>query len=88
MVEDHIIVGVHITNRVRNAAAVQHVLTDYGSCIKTRVGLHEIEAENNGSPNGLILIEFVGGRDGCRNMTAQLEAIEGVEIQSMVFSHS
>ena len=40
--EDHTIVAVHITDRLKEAVEVQKLLTRYGGQIKTRLGLHEI----------------------------------------------
>jgi hypothetical protein len=54
--EKHIIVGVHITERVKHAGDVQKVLTDFGCQIRTRLGLHEAD-QNLCSPNGMILLE-------------------------------
>lgn len=82
----HVILGIHITDRVKHAANVQHVLTDFGSGIKTRLGLHEVHGEAC-SPNGLMLIEFAGGDRQCDDMLARLAAVEGVEVKRMVFDH-
>ena len=55
----HIVLGVHITDRVHHAHAVQDLLTQYGCSIKTRIGLHEV-SEQFCSPNGLLLLEMAG----------------------------
>ena len=36
----HIILGVHITDRIGHVDPVQHLLTEYGCSIRTRLGLH------------------------------------------------
>ena len=82
----HIIVGVHITDRVKHAGTIQKVFTDYGVHIKTRVGLHDID-ENSSSPSGIILLELVGDVKKCSSILAKLNAIRGVEAKKMVFSH-
>jgi hypothetical protein len=84
--EKHIILGVHITDRLRRATAVQKVFTDYGCHIKTRLGLHET-GENFCSPNGLVLLEIVGPDKVAREMQQKLGAIHGIEVQRMVFVH-
>lgn len=86
MHENHLIYGVHITDRMTRAGAVQEVLTQYGCNIKTRVGLHHVDDEVC-SPRGLILLEMFGDRAVCQEMAAKLSAIEGVEVQQMVFEH-
>jgi hypothetical protein len=82
----HVILGVHVTDRVRHVPNVQAALTEFGANIKTRLGLHEV-AQESCSPNGLMLIEFVGTPARCDALTARLGAVEGVEVQRMVFDH-
>jgi hypothetical protein len=85
-VVNHIIVGIHITNRVKHVPEVQKVLTEFGCNIKTRLGLHEL-GNSHCSPNGLLLIEFAGELEKSDEFVAALKKIEGVETQKMVFSH-
>ncbi len=82
----HIILGVHITNRVEHVAQVQKVLSDYGCDIKTRLGLHEANAEYCSS-NGLILLELLDNDSKKNELSAALQAIDGVEVKEMVFTH-
>jgi len=83
----HIIVGVHITDRVKHAGEVQKVFTAYGAHIKTRLGLHDVE-DRTSSPNGIILLELVGDEKKCASIVKKLTAIRGVEARKMVFSHA
>ena len=82
----HTILGVHITDRLKEAVAVQRCLTDYGRYIKTRLGLHEVEAADDG-PNGILLLEMVGPEAKSRELAGKLKAIQGIEVQSMTFAH-
>ena len=82
----HLIFGVHITNRVKRVPEVQKVLTEFGCSIRTRLGLHEAGATVC-SPNGLILLEMVGDDKASNRMARKLKAIEGIEVQKMVFAH-
>lgn len=82
----HYIVGIHITNRVKHVPSVQNVLTEFGCSIKTRIGLHEM-SDDSCSPNGLILVELIGGDNNLKNFTSSLLKIEGVGVKEMVFSH-
>jgi len=82
----HNIIGVHITNRVRNVPAVQAVLTEYGCVIKTRLGLHDV-AEDRCSPNGLLLVEMVCEKEKVDGFVKSLKAVEGVDVQQMTFMH-
>lgn len=83
---DHIIVGVHITDRVTNAGEVQSILTRNGSSIRTRLGLHESEGDA-ASPNGLILLETIGSAAQVDAMCGELRKVHGVQVQQMYFSH-
>jgi hypothetical protein len=87
MKHSHVIVGIHVTERVKHVPEIQKALTEYGCNIKTRLGLHEA-SENMCSPNGLILLECVCNGKECEQMMARLGAIEGVEVQKMVFLHT
>ncbi len=82
----HIIIGIHITDRVKRAAAVQKVFTQFGVHIKTRLGLHDLTASSS-SPNGIIILEMVGNERQCLSILKRLTAIPGVEAKKMVFSH-
>ena len=83
----HIVVGVHITERVKHASEVQKVFTEFGCQIRTRLGLHEAD-KGSCSPNGLILLELVDDAAKVDSFKKKLTAIDGVEVQSMVFSHA
>lgn len=86
MRENHIILGVHITERARNAVPVQQVLTAHAAYIRTRLGLHEPLGESAG-PNGLLLLEIAGGETKADALTAALTALHGVYVQRMIFDH-
>jgi hypothetical protein len=83
----HIILGVHITNRMKNILDVQKIFTEYGGHIKTRLGLHELDDKEVGAPKGLIILEMVCNDGSCDEMMKKLQALEGVECQRMVFEH-
>jgi hypothetical protein len=84
--DSHIIVAIHVTNRVKQASLVQAVLTQYGKNIKTRIGLHEATGRT-AAPNGVILLELVGASRCTKNIMAALNGISGVEAQHVVFEH-
>jgi hypothetical protein len=87
MEEKHWILGVHITDRVKKASDVQRVFTEYGCNIKSRIGLHQVDG-GYCSPNGLILLELFGEDTVCSAMRDKLRAIEGVDVQEMIFEHA
>lgn len=83
----HYIVGVHITNRVTHVPQVQSVLTEFGCFIKTRIGLHELSDETC-SPNGLLIVEFIGNEQKLTEFVEALKAVKGVDVQRMTFKHN
>ncbi|HNX26384.1 MAG TPA: hypothetical protein PKK48_03165 [Phycisphaerae bacterium] len=88
MFEKHTILGVHITDRLKDALEVQRILTQHGNQVKTRLGLHEIDEAGKSGKNGLLILEMVGPDEGIRQMADKLNALDGIEVQSMVFKHT
>jgi len=84
--DDHIILGIHVSDRLKNAVDVQRVFTEYGCNIKTRIGLHDVDATVC-SPSGVVLIEFFGSDDEASAMMTKLNEVEGVFVQKMLFGH-
>lgn len=85
--ENHIICGIHITDRVKNARKVQDIFTAYGCQIRTRVGFHDVHKDAC-SPHGLIVLEMAGDKKKISEMVQQLKAIGGIQVQQMEFSHN
>ena len=84
--ERHIILAIHVTDRIHSVKNLQNLFTEYGCFIKTRIGLHET-SENYCSTNGLIILELLGDLDKANEFEAKLTAIEGIEAQKTVFEH-
>ncbi len=80
--DKHIIVGVHIVDREAKAVEVQALFTKYGAQIKTRLGMHDDICPTN----GLILLEMGDTPETCE-MIDEVEAIQGVDCQTMMFEH-
>ncbi|HOZ48441.1 MAG TPA: hypothetical protein PLO37_15830 [Candidatus Hydrogenedentes bacterium] len=83
--DKHLILGVHICDRLKRVADVQALFSEYGKCIKTRVGLHEPESPLE--PTGLVLLEMWGDEARCFELARKLNEIDGVDVQQMVFGH-
>jgi len=86
MQANHLIFGVHITERMTKATEVQKVLSEYGCFIKTRIGLHDVGPDFCSS-SGILMLETYGDRATCFEMAKRLNAIDGVEVQTMDFEH-
>ena len=79
------ILGVHITDRVKNVADVQEILTKFGCTIKTRLGLHEVK-DDFCARNGLIILELSGSSEEYVKLENELLKIKGLEVKKMVFA--
>jgi len=86
-VDHHIILGIHVIDRIERAGDVQEVLSEFGCNIKTRIGLHDV-ANAECAPSGVILLEMFGTEDLVEECEQALAAIEGVDVKKMVFEHS
>jgi hypothetical protein len=82
----HIILGIHVTDRVTMVAKVQEILTEYGCYIKTRLGLHETSPDTC-SPTGLLILELLDHETVLTDMKQRLQAITGIDVQEMIFEH-
>jgi ACT domain-containing protein len=85
--KDHVIVGIHVQDRHGKVPDVQEILTEYGCSIKTRVGLHDVH-EDHCSTSGIILLETAGPRADIDALVEKLQALDAVEVQTMVFTHA
>ena len=78
------IIGIYVSDRVREVARIQPILTKYGCTIRTRLGLHTID-QDYAIDTGLILLELSGDADECLRLENELLAIDQLEVQKMVF---
>ena len=78
------ILGVMINEPTKDASLIQNILSKYGCCIRTRLGLHDID-EGYATDTGLMLLELTGDLQECQRLENELLALDGIEIQKMVF---
>ena len=78
------ILGIHITDRVKEVSEVQSILTKFGCTIKTRLGLHEVK-DDFCARSGLILLELTGSREEFIKLENELLMVKGLEVKKMVF---
>ena len=79
-----IVLGVLLTNRLKEAPAFQELITQYGCSIKTRIGLHNV-SDTQCSTAGLILLEMFGDEAPILELEDKLRHMEGLKVQKMVF---
>ena len=78
------ILGVYISDRVKEAELIQPVLTKFGCTIRTRLGLHDV-GEEFSSPTGMMLLELTGDPAEYSKLENELLQIEGLDVKKMVF---
>lgn len=81
----HIILGVKINNRLKHVPEVQKLLSQYGCNIKTRLGIHEVDATTC-AIGGLLVLELYGEDRVCLELADKLTKIEEIEVQKMIFN--
>jgi len=80
------ILGLMITDRIKEAGRTQKVLTKNSSIIKSRLGFHEV-SEDVCSRIGMILLQLGGKPSEWEQLENELKTIEGLEIQKMNFQY-
>ena len=78
------ILGIHITDRVKDSLRVQEILTKFGCSIKTRLGLSDV-LHVTCSSCGLILLELTGDPAEADKLELELGKVENLDVQKMVF---
>ncbi len=84
--KDHVVVGIHIHNRARQALEIQRILGESGRIIRTRLGLHEVAGP--GQTAGVIILELIGTPAAMDSLIRKLRGCRGVQVKKLVFSHS
>jgi hypothetical protein len=80
------VIGIKITDRIKESGLVQKVLSSHARIISTRLGFHELSTEVC-SREGFMIIHVAGEPAECDELTVSLKKIEGIFVREMVFSH-
>jgi hypothetical protein len=83
--ESHVVLTVHVTDRLKKAPLVQKSLSQYGDVIRTRLGLHEV-GKDYSSPEGLMLLDIIS-ETKARQLQKSLNKIRGIETKLVIFKH-
>jgi len=84
---DHVIVGIHVHDRARQALNIQNILGEFGHIIRTRLGMHELD-EKDAAASGVIILELIGAAAAADELILKLRKCPGVQVKKLVFSHS
>jgi hypothetical protein len=79
------ILGLLITDRIKEAGQTQKTLTKFAHVIKSRLGFHEV-TEDVCSRVGVIILQLAGKPEECLRLEEELKSIRGLEVQRMVFT--
>jgi hypothetical protein len=82
--EQLIILGVLVNDRDNLPVKLQDIFSKFGCCIKTRIGLNELDIPGKGSA-GLIILELMGDVSECIRLENEILALDGVEGRKMSF---
>ncbi|MEI6576896.1 MAG: hypothetical protein WCO63_12035 [Bacteroidota bacterium] len=78
------ILGILITDRIKEAGKIQKVLSNYSHIIRSRLGFHEL-SDDVCSRTGVIILHLVGKPDDWDEFEKDLSQIGGIEVQHMKF---
>lgn len=78
------ILGLLITDRIKEAGRTQQVLSKHSRIIQSRLGFHELSEDKN-SRTGIILIHLTGKPEEWDELEKDLVQVGGLEIQAMNF---
>ncbi len=79
------ILGLLITDRIKEAGRTQQVLTKYAYLIKSRLGFHEV-TEDVCSRVGVIILQLSGKSSDFDLLEQELGQIGGLELKHMSFT--
>ncbi len=82
--EETRILGIHVSNRVKDALKVQEILTKFGCSIKARLGLSDVHGQTC-ELCGLILLELTGDPKEADKLENELRKVEDLDVQKMIF---
>ena len=78
------IIGLLISDRIKEAGLTQNVLSEFAHIIKSRLGFHEVN-EDICSRVGFMILQLEGDPEEFDLLEAKLKQIGGLELQHMIF---
>ena len=80
------ILGLLITDRIKEAGRTQMLLSKYSRLIRSRLGFHELN-DNVCSRSGIIILHLTGLPAEWKEFEDELSLIGGLEVQNMSFTY-
>ncbi len=84
--EQTMILGILVFDRIKEAGRTQKVLTKHAGVIRTRLGFHEL-SDTVCSRVGTIVLVLQGTPEKWKQLEADLSEIGGIEIKKMQFDY-
>ncbi|HML84178.1 MAG TPA: hypothetical protein PKE52_03365 [Bacteroidales bacterium] len=78
------VLGLLITDRIKEAGRTQQLLSDYADIVSMRLGFHEVTSATC-SRVGIMLIQLDGATERQIELEDKLRALEGIDVQQMKF---
>lgn len=78
------VLGIRITDRIKEAGLTQGILSKHSAVITTRLGFHEV-TESLCSREAYIVLHLKEGENGSAQLFADLKQLEGIEIREIDF---
>ena len=72
---------VRINDRDHTAVHVQEILTEYGCCVRMRLGLHDEGTNNVCMPSGVLILQLCTEKAKAKELETKLNAVENVSAQ-------
>ena len=80
------ILGLLITDRIKEAGRTQMLLSKYSRLIRSRLGFHELN-DKVCSRSGIIVLHLTGLPAEWKEFEDELSQIGGLEVQNMSFTY-
>lgn len=80
------ILGLLISDRIKEAGRTQLLLSKYSKLIRSRLGFHELN-DNVCSRLGIIVLHLTGKPEEWKEFEEELAEIGGLEVQNMSFTY-
>jgi len=80
------ILGLLISDRIKEAGRTQLIMSKYSRLIRTRLGFHELN-DNVCSRSGIILLHLTGDPREWKQFEDELSLIGGLEVKNMSFTY-
>lgn len=79
------IIGIQITDRIKEAGKTQTLLSKYSNIINSRIGFHELSAEVC-ARKGIIILHLTGDSSKWVDFHNEIESIDGIIVKKMDFT--